>query len=614
MGVMRRYKQTDVGVIPEDWEVKQIGELKPFITSGSRGWAAFYSDRGAPFIRITNLSRGSIYLHLEELRLVNLPKDASEGIRTQLQDQDILISITADIGIIGYVSSEVPKPAYINQHIALVRFDSSKVDPKFVSYSLASEKPQKLLRALTDSGAKAGISLVTVQKIHLALPPTKAEQEAIAEALSDADALIRSLEQLISKKRNIKQGAMQNLFHPKDGWALKNLGDICSVSKERFDPLSSSAEQRCIELEHVSQETGRLLGHLVTTDLRSQKAVFKRGDILFGKLRPYLRKFWHATFGGVCSTEFWVIKADEGIRSEWLYWLVQSDLVVSAANKSTGTKMPRGEWKTVSETEIYVPRTEAEQTSIATILSDMDTEIDALESKLSKCRQLKQGMMHNLLTGKIRLVAPGIAKAKQRASLKKENVVTPRRVEAHNWAFNEAVIISVLADQFGKPDFPLGRKRRTKLSYLFHRKTDQEVQGYLRKAAGPYNPRAKYAGPEKIAQENGYVRDHQSGKFNGFIAAEKIEQAKTYFAKWYDPTITSWLEQFRFKSNDDLECLTTVDMAMQGLLKEDKTADVESVRALIASEPEWLPKLKRSVFSDSGIAAAIAESHALFGP
>jgi hypothetical protein len=109
------------------------------------------------------------------------------------------------------------------------------------------------------------------------------------------------------------------------------------------------------------------------------------------------------------------------------------------------------------------------------------------------------------------------------------------------------------------------------------------------------------------------VRSHQSGKFNGFIAAEKIAQAKTYFAKWFDPKITVWLEQFRLKSNDELECLATVDVVMQELLKQNKTADVGSVRALIASEPNWLPKLSRSAFSDSGIADAIAQCHALFG-
>ncbi|MBV5304354.1 MAG: restriction endonuclease subunit S [Chlorobium sp.] len=230
------YKLTEVGVIPEDWEVRRIGELKPFITSGSRGWAEFYSDRGAPFIRITNLVRTSIFLDLKDLRLVNLPKDASEGTRTQLHDDDVLISITADIGIISYVSPDVPKPAYINQHIALVRFDASTISPKFVAYFLASDKPQKLFRALTDSGAKAGMSLLTVQNVLLAFPPTKTEQEATAEVLSDADALIASLEQLIAKKRQIKQGAMQELLTGKKRlpgfsgeWVEKTLGEIATI-------------------------------------------------------------------------------------------------------------------------------------------------------------------------------------------------------------------------------------------------------------------------------------------------------------------------------------------------------------------------------------------------
>src|SRR4051812_31901598 len=233
MELRRGYKQTEVGMIPEDWAVRQIGDLHPFVTSGSRGWAAFYSELGSPFIRITNLSRSCIYMELQDLRFVNLAANDSEAARTQLRDGDVLISITADIGIIGHVTTKLPMPAYINQHIALVRFDSTLTNSRFVSYFLASENPQKRFRALTDSGAKAGMNLTTVQKIPIALPPTKAEQEAVAEALSDADALIESLEQLLAKKRQIKRGAMQELLTGKrrlpgfsGEWEVKRLGEL----------------------------------------------------------------------------------------------------------------------------------------------------------------------------------------------------------------------------------------------------------------------------------------------------------------------------------------------------------------------------------------------------
>ena len=139
--VRSTWQHTDLGRLPSDWNVKQIGELQPFVTSGSRGWARFYSETGSPFIRITNLSRSRICLDLADLRSVNLPASDSEGARTQLAVGDVLISVTADIGIVGYVSSRVPTPAYINQHIALVRFDGVRVNPKFVSYFLASEQP-----------------------------------------------------------------------------------------------------------------------------------------------------------------------------------------------------------------------------------------------------------------------------------------------------------------------------------------------------------------------------------------------------------------------------------------------------------------------------------------
>jgi type I restriction enzyme S subunit len=205
------YQQTELGVIPEDWEVHELGELRPFVTSGSRGWADYYSQYGDLFVRITNLTRESIYLDLADCKFVKLPQNNSEGVRTQLCNNDVLISITADIGIIGYIDDNVPKPAYINQHIALVRLDPEVANARFVSYYLASVEPQKKFQASTDTGAKAGMSLAGVQKIKTLLPPT-IEQSAIANALSDVDALLAVQDALIEKKRAITQGAMQELL------------------------------------------------------------------------------------------------------------------------------------------------------------------------------------------------------------------------------------------------------------------------------------------------------------------------------------------------------------------------------------------------------------------
>ena len=194
-----------------EWVKTTIGELNPFVTSGSRGWAPFYAKQGDLFVRITNLWRNSICLNLTDSKFVQLPPGESEGVRTQLKQHDVLISITADIGIIGYVDESIPSPAYINQHIALVRFDAGKLCGKFVAYFLASEESQRFFRASTDTGTKAGMSLIGIQKTELMLPGLS-EQRRIASCLSSLDALITLETQKLETLKTHKKGLMQQLF------------------------------------------------------------------------------------------------------------------------------------------------------------------------------------------------------------------------------------------------------------------------------------------------------------------------------------------------------------------------------------------------------------------
>jgi len=200
-------------------------------------------------------------------------------------------------------------------------------------------------------------------------------------------------EQLPKGYKNTEVGVI-----PED-WEVKEFGQICYPSKSRMNPITSDSSYKCIELEHLSQGTGFLLGYANSKDLKSQKSFFEEGDVLFGKLRPYLRKFYFADFKGVCTTEIWVLKPEKYTSNRFLFHLVRSDKIVEAANLSTGTKMPRAEWKTVSETKIPVPTIE-EQTAIATVLSDADALINSLEKLIAKKRNIKQGTMQQLLKPK----------------------------------------------------------------------------------------------------------------------------------------------------------------------------------------------------------------------
>ena len=416
MEVRPGYKQTEVGVIPQDWEVKQIGDLEPFVTSGSRGWAAFYSERGSPFIRITNLSRTCIYLDLQDLRFVKLPGNDTEAARTQLRDGDVLISITADIGMVGQVTAKLPKPAYVNQHIALVRFDPTRAtNSRFVSYFLASEKPQTLFRALTDSGAKAGMNLTTIQQIRIALPPTKAEQEAIAGALSDADALIESLEQLLTKKRHLKQGAMQELLTGKKrlpgfrgDWEESTLGAvterILGGGTPRRDVSSYwNGSIPWMTVKDLANHSPIGTIESITRDgLRNSATNLIPRRTLITSTRMALGRAVIFEVDVCINQDLKALFPCGDIDTQYLYWWFQfkGPRIAEMGSGSTVMGISLGELRNML---IMKPARE-EQAAIAAILSDMDAEISALETKLAKARQLKQGMMHELLTGKIRLV------------------------------------------------------------------------------------------------------------------------------------------------------------------------------------------------------------------
>ncbi len=388
------YKRTEVGVVPTDWVVVQAGELHPFVTSGSRGWAMFYSDTGAPFIRITNLARDCIFPDLQDLRFVKLDESAREGMRTQLQTGDVLISITADIGIVGYVSAAVQKPAYINQHIALIRFDRARICSKYVSYFWAAENSQRAFRAMTDSGAKAGMNLTTVKQILLAAPPTKAEQEAIAEALSDADALIESLEQLIAKKRQIKQGTMQALLTGKQrlpefngNWQRKKIGYLLSIMHGK--------SQHAVEEEngiYPILATGGQIGF-------ANRFLYDKPSVLIGRKGTIDRpQFMDTPFWSV-DTLFYSVVHEPNVAKYLFYRFCLIDW--RKHNEASG--VPSLNARTIEQIELEIPKGD-EQAAIATILTDMDTELAELEARLTKTRQLKQGMMQELLTGRIRLV------------------------------------------------------------------------------------------------------------------------------------------------------------------------------------------------------------------
>ncbi len=204
-----KFKSTPLGMIPVEWEESNLGKISHRITSGSRGWARYYSDAGAKFIRIGNLTREHVNLRYENLQYVQ-PPDSSETKRTVLETGDVLISVTADLGIIGVVPHDLGE-AYINQHIALVKLDKESFNPYFVGNLLSGFQAQKYFSNLNDSGAKAGLNLKTIAAFPVVFPK-KEEQDRIAEIILKADKIIQAKKIERKKLLGIKTGLMQDLL------------------------------------------------------------------------------------------------------------------------------------------------------------------------------------------------------------------------------------------------------------------------------------------------------------------------------------------------------------------------------------------------------------------
>lgn len=286
--------------------------------------------------------------------------------------------------------------------------DLTDFDPYFAAYWLNSQTER--VRAQSAAGnEQPNLNTYRIAGFRVPRPPLH-EQEAIAEALSDADGVIEGLERLIAKKRLIKQGAMQDLLTARrrlpgfsGEWEKRPFGRIARIRNQKVSTFGDARAARCIELEQIQSETGRLLSLTSAAERKTTKYLFEPGDALFGRLRPYLRKFFQPQAQGVCSTEIWPLMPCE-VASSFLYATVQSEGFIAAASESYGTHMPRADWGKLSEFEVAVPKQLEEQKAIGDALNDMDAEIAALEARLEKARMVKEGMMQNLLTGRVRLV------------------------------------------------------------------------------------------------------------------------------------------------------------------------------------------------------------------
>jgi len=214
----KKYKepsQADISKLnelPNEWKWLTSDQLFCFVTSGSRGWAKYYSNSGAVFLRIGNLSHDSVFLDLQKLQFVEPPRGA-EGTRTRVQENDILISITADVGMIGVIPKGF-KETYINQHISLVR-PVRTVNPLYIAWYLASRPGQDQFGALQRGATKAGLGLDDIRSVNIPMPPFEEQKEIIFQIekrLSIVDEIEIEVNKNLKRSDRLRQSILKKAF------------------------------------------------------------------------------------------------------------------------------------------------------------------------------------------------------------------------------------------------------------------------------------------------------------------------------------------------------------------------------------------------------------------
>lgn len=210
------YRQAVLKDAFSDFEKKDsIRNLTMVVTSGSRGWAKYYSNSGALFVRIGNLTHSGIDIDFRDIQHIT-PPDNAEGVRTRLQPNDVLVSITADLGSIGFVSEKVEK-AYINQHIALVRFQNP-VQGRFMAWYLRSEYGQKDLLKNKRGGGKLGLGLDDIRDTPVPIVDDITATEIVdkvEEQLSVCDSIEKTVDTALAQADAMRQSILKQAFEGK---------------------------------------------------------------------------------------------------------------------------------------------------------------------------------------------------------------------------------------------------------------------------------------------------------------------------------------------------------------------------------------------------------------
>lgn len=440
MEIAKGYQQTEVGIIPIDWKVKELSQIVERERPISYGivQTGKYIENGIRCIRVLDILNGKI----NNNNLIRTSEEISSSYRrTILRTGDIVIALRGKIGELAVIEKDLTG-ANLTRGLALIAAIEENYN-YFLYYYLSSPQSKLILEKNLNGSALKEIPIGVLRKISVPLPPTREEQKAIAQALSDADAAIAELDRLITKKRNIKQGTMQQLltgkkrlagFSQEKPYKQTDIG----VIPENWDVISiqTALDEKYIE-DQMDGNHGELypkshefvsygVPYVGANDFwggrvsfknckflseerarKFKKGIARNGDVLFAHnatVGPVAILNFEGNFLIVSTTVTYFRCNPDKLYKLYFRYVLEAQYFVKQYSavmaQSTRFQVPI----TIQRKFLIAVPKLTEQKAIAQVLSDMDTEIEALEQKRHKYKAIKQGMMQELLTGRTRLI------------------------------------------------------------------------------------------------------------------------------------------------------------------------------------------------------------------
>ena len=424
--------ETDAGLseLPDGWEVKTLGEITDIFKGGTpkRNVERYFQGdiAWATPTDISNLN-GALYID-------NTPTHISEealgkSAARLLPAGTVLLTSRATIGKVAIAKV----PIATNQGFAnfLCKEEIANV---FLAYYLRSITD--LLISLAGGTTFLEVTKATLLNVEIPIPPLPEQHRIVAkieELFTKLDAGINALHKVQAQLKRYRQSVLKAAFEGKlteawraehqdeieraspiendlpDGWAWTTLGEVTEPSKEKVNPLEIK-KVPYISLEHIEKDTGKLLGYGSSSDVRSSKTKFKCGDLLYGKLRPYLNKVHISGFEGVCSTDLLVFPKNESFSNAFfLYRFLCRDFVNYASQKVSGVNLPRVNFKTLSQFRIALPPFPEQQAIVSEVerrLSVADDVEKIVTAELKRAERLRQSILKKAFSGGIGAARP----------------------------------------------------------------------------------------------------------------------------------------------------------------------------------------------------------------